>query len=81
MRSVHDIYNQLSIKTKRALEKHKLTKRRKQERKKQVMLQCSSSQTNRTIGFPPDIVCTSFQLISTIHDNKLIYMYLLFAMS
>jgi hypothetical protein len=35
-RSVQDIYDKLSIKTKRALEKHKLMKLKKEERKKQV---------------------------------------------
>ncbi|XP_054260154.1 cilia- and flagella-associated protein 44-like [Macrosteles quadrilineatus] len=34
-RSVQDIYDRLNIKTKRALEKHKLTKQKKEERKKQ----------------------------------------------
>lgn len=36
LRSVQDIYSKLSIKIKRALEKHKLMKQRKEERKKQV---------------------------------------------
>lgn len=36
LRSVQDIYSKLSNKIKRALEKHKLTKHRKEERKKQV---------------------------------------------